>query len=166
MRGFCLAICSVWLLSGCASIFSGTTEKLTFNSVPDGATIAVANRAGASVHSGPAPATVVLKRGSAYFKSEAYMVTVSMPGYKTQTINITGSMNGWYWGNLVLGGLIGMVIVDPLTGAMYNLRPNEVQATLVQETASTANGDGVLTIMLAQDVPADLWQYAQPIGVQ
>lgn len=38
-------------------------------------------------------------------------------------------MDGWYIGNLLFGGLIGMLIVDPATGAMYKL-DDSVYATL------------------------------------
>ena len=38
--------------------------------------------------------------------------------------------DGWYiGGNILVGGLIGWFIVDPLTGAMYTL-PKEVNADL------------------------------------
>ncbi|WP_174263189.1 CsgG/HfaB family protein [Citrifermentans bemidjiense] len=30
-------------------------------------------------------------------------------------------MNGWYWGNIVFGGVIGLLIVDPATGAMWKM---------------------------------------------
>jgi len=38
-------------------------------------------------------------------------------------------MSGWYWGNILIGGLIGMLVVDPLTGAMYKL-PDGANANL------------------------------------
>jgi len=43
-------------------------------------------------------------------------------------------VNGWYFGNILLGGLIGMLIVDPATGAMYRL-----DSDYINETLSTAN---------------------------
>jgi hypothetical protein len=36
---------------------------------------------------------------------------------------LTSTIDGWYWGNLLIGGIIGMVFVDPLTGAMWKLDP-------------------------------------------
>jgi hypothetical protein len=32
-------------------------------------------------------------------------------------------MDGWYLGNIVFGGLVGLLVVDPLTGAMWKLDP-------------------------------------------
>ena len=45
-------------------------------------------------------------------------------------LKIDGAINGWYFGNIIFGGLIGMLAVDPATGAMYTLSPKEVLATL------------------------------------
>ena len=44
-------------------------------------------------------------------------------------------MDGWYIGNILFGGLIGMLIVDPATGAMYNL-PDRVDINLDQDASS------------------------------
>ena len=35
-------------------------------------------------------------------------------------------LNGWYIGNVVFGGLIGLLIVDPETGAMWRLDENPI----------------------------------------
>lgn len=35
-------------------------------------------------------------------------------------------MNGWYIGNLLFGGIIGLLIVDPATGAMWTLIPRKL----------------------------------------
>ena len=41
-------------------------------------------------------------------------------------VQIQGKLDGWYFGNLLFGGLIGMVIVDPITGAMYRLEKSYI----------------------------------------
>jgi hypothetical protein len=43
---------------------------------------------------------------------------------------LDSSVSGWYFGNLAFGGVIGMLIVDPLTGAMYNLTPDKIDQPL------------------------------------
>ncbi len=30
-------------------------------------------------------------------------------------------LDGWYFGNLIFGGLLGILIIDPATGAMWRL---------------------------------------------
>lgn len=39
-------------------------------------------------------------------------------------------MDGWYVGNIIFGGLIGLLLVDPITGAMWKL-PDTAQGNLV-----------------------------------
>lgn len=40
------------------------------------------------------------------------------------------SISGWYFANIVLGGALAMVVIDPLTGAMYNLLPVRIEQPL------------------------------------
>ncbi|MFG0400611.1 hypothetical protein ACF8D8_17535, partial [Pseudomonas sp. zjy_11] len=58
-------------------------------------------------------------------------------GYPDKTIELDSSLSGWYWGNILLGGLIGMLIVDPLTGAMYKL-PEFASADMGKPLADTS----------------------------
>jgi hypothetical protein len=150
-------------LSGCATIFTGGgQENLTFKSVPEAATLTVVDRNGVNVHNGTTPATIKLNRGAGYFKPQSYKVTVSKPGYQPRTIDIRSTMSGWYFANVVIGGALGMLIIDPLTGAMYRLTPNTVSTSLEAATAD-ATDKHALTILLAQDVPLALWKDAERI---
>jgi hypothetical protein len=54
-----------------------------------------------------------------------------MEGYQTAEAYIQKGFNGWVLGNLVCGGLIG-IIIDYSNGAAYKLEPDMVQLTLVQ----------------------------------
>jgi hypothetical protein len=50
---------------------------------------------------------------------ERRKLTLEKEGYDKEEVNIEGDANAWYIaGNLVFGGLIGWLIVDPATGAM------------------------------------------------
>ena len=64
-------------INGCATIVSGSSQTLTFTSVPESATIEIKNRKGIKIHTGQTPATVSLKKGAGYFKPESYQVTFS-----------------------------------------------------------------------------------------
>jgi uncharacterized protein YceK len=153
----------VLFLSGCASVIDGGTQTIAFKSVPDTAAISIANRAGEKVHAGTTPMTVTLKRGAGYFKAESYTVSVSKEGYASKDITVTSSINGWYFGNILLGGLIGMLIVDPITGAMYNLSPDSISATLDAMSVKTSSNERSLTVVLAEQLPADAWKNARLI---
>jgi len=160
-----LGLCLVVLLSGCATIFSGRDEAITFKSVPDGASFVVTDRNGHQINSGTTPSTLNLKRGAGYFKPQSYHVVINMPGYESKTVTVASGMNGWYFCNILLGGLIGMVIVDPITGAMYKLEPKEANVTLdPQHAAVIRDGVRTLTIVLAQDLPESVLAQAVPIS--
>ena len=109
-------------LSGCATIFAGTDQSVTLNSTPAAHVVVKANT-GQVLFEGQAPATVKLP------KKNTYSVEVSLQGYQTQTVPITQSFNALYLANILCGGLVGLII-DPITGAMWNLEPNEINITM------------------------------------
>ena len=117
------------MLSGCATIVGDTTTPVTVASEPAGATYEVRDSTGLVVHRGVTPSMVTLKTGAGYFRSAKYSVLLRKEGYGDQTVPLEGNVSGWYWGNFVFGGIIGMFVVDPLTGAMFKL-PDATHATL------------------------------------
>ena len=129
-----LFICT--LFSGCASIVSDSHYDLAINSDPMGASFVVFNKAGKEVIAGSTPATVELPASAGYFKNETYTIRLNKPGYDERTYYLSSSLDGWYWGNLLLGGIVGMLVVDPATGAMYKL-PESVDITLEKNSASS-----------------------------
>jgi hypothetical protein len=36
------------------------------------------------------------------------------------------TVNGWYVGNVILGGMIDLLVVNPATGAMWTLTPKDL----------------------------------------
>ncbi|QEY58999.1 hypothetical protein FXF61_07350 [Pseudomonas sp. C27(2019)] len=107
--------------AGCASIVSESNYPVRINSTPAGAGYDIVNKKGDMVHSGVTPEQVTLKSGSSYFSGERYQVTYIKENYQPKIATLDTSVDGWYWANLIFGGLIGMLIVDPATGAMYKL---------------------------------------------
>lgn len=149
--------------SGCASIIDGANQTMTFKSIPEAATLSVYNKSGEKIHAGATPLTLSLKRGAGFFQAESYRVRFEKEGYKPSEILVSGSMNGWYLGNLLLGGLIGMLIVDPMTGAMYKLTPEELNVEM-DAGPKTSYRDGELIIALKQDVADSLFRKATLIA--
>lgn len=96
--------------------------------------------------SGTTPATVTLSSSFGYFQPAKYVVEFTRKGV-TQTVPINASINGWYFANLVSWGIImGMLIVDPATGAMWRL-DDSVIATFNQ-TASVSHGREIRVVSL------------------
>lgn len=125
--------------AGCATIVSDSSYPLAVSSQPEGAYFTVTNRDGVEINRGTTPESVELKAGSGYFKAQTYTITFSKDGFEEQTVSVRSSMDGWYWGNILIGGLIGMLIVDPITGAMYKL-PESVHVNM---DGSEAHGDEI-----------------------
>jgi len=165
MKKTLVAVAIAAALSGCATIIGSTTQPLTIKSSPEGANVVVINRAGEKIHSGVSPMTVTLNRGAGYFKPEIYTIKFDKEGYESKEIVVTGQVNGWYFGNIIFGGLIlGMLIVDPLSGAMYSLSNDKVDEALAAVGAKTSKVDNSLTIVSVNDVPAELMKSARRIN--
>ncbi|MBU2712004.1 hypothetical protein KCG35_13115 [Zooshikella sp. WH53] len=126
-------IISTSFISGCASIVSEDVYPVAISSTPASSTFIIQNEEGQTIHQGTTPETVSLNAGNGYFSGADYTVTFSREGYNDLTINLESTVDGWYWGNLLFGGLIGMLIVDPATGAMYKL-PAEINSDLTQNS--------------------------------
>ena len=105
-----------------------------------------------------------LKKGRGYFKPETYTLSFSKEGYKPVDITVRGSVNGWYFGNVIFGGLIGLLAVDPATGAMYTLQPKEVAATLDALKVARDGREQTLTVLLVKEVPKEYVGQLVPIA--
>jgi hypothetical protein len=68
-------------------------------------------------------------------------------------LQIDGAVNDWYSGNIVFAGLIGMLAVDSNTGAMFTLKPKQVDATLSSLKVPRNADAHTLTVMLLANVP-------------
>jgi hypothetical protein len=131
-----LIVVVVLVCTGCASIVDGRRKAVHLNSNPPGAQVTVFNKKGESIIVTNTPAIVRLKRNTGYFSGETYKLSFSAPGYYPSEVTVKANLNGWYFGNLVFGGLIGMVFVDPATGAMWTLAPKNIERNLVATTAN------------------------------
>jgi hypothetical protein len=134
------AAASCCLLVNCASIFGKSTWPVTLNSNPSGAKVVVKDHNDQIVHQGVTPSTVTLSSSAGYFRPAHYSLEFSKKGYPTQTIPLSASMSGWYMGNILIGGLMGMLVIDPATGAMWKLE--EPMAANLTPLATLDNGNG------------------------
>jgi hypothetical protein len=152
------AVACVFLLTtSCASIVSTSNWPVQIGSTPEGADVTITDlKAGKKIFTGKTPTTVTLSSKEGYFSGKNYKLDMSMEGYTPQGVEITSNLNGWYWGNIIFGGLIGLFIVDPLTGAMWRLNPRDVNLVLQQKTASIPNDQNSLTVLSIDDVPEHL----------
>lgn len=148
------------LLSGCATIVGDKTQLIPISSTPSDALVVITDETGSDIYKGQTPTTVTLpKSDGSYWGKKSFSVEITKEGYETQVVPITANANGWYIaGNFVFGGLIGWFVIDPLSGAMYTLSPEQISSTLPGEKAAHNNkaDDGSISIVLLQDVPTNL----------
>lgn len=115
--------------TGCASIISGQQQAVTFTSNPDEAVVTVDGR-----QIGKTPITAQLKR-----KGGTQVVTIEKPGFKTVTFDLKSTINGWFFGNIIIGGLLGSS-TDSSSGAinaysqdMYNFSLNPINTSIIPQ---------------------------------
>ena len=101
-------------LSGCATAIRGTTQQISINSQPVGASVTLSNG-----QTCVTPCSLEVKR------KNSLQVTVEKEGCQPQTTALVPSLAG---GGVLLGGL-----VDYGTGAVYDLQPNPLHVRLICE---------------------------------
>jgi hypothetical protein len=141
---------------GCASIMGGSKQTVSITSQPSGAAYTIYNKKGQAIDSGTTPATVTLKAGAGYFSPQKYTVKLAKAGCRECEAPIEHGISGWYiGGNLIFGGLVGYLVVDPLTGAMWTLKDCHVE---MDSEPRTQMMDDTLKIVTLDQVPSVLRQ--------
>lgn len=67
---------------------------------------------------------------------ENHDVEFTMPEYLPVKRQVLRSTNGWVYGNILIGGLIGLMI-DSTNGAANDLYPDVVEVQLVRKPVAT-----------------------------
>ena len=116
--GAILMMAVIFMGTGCATIVSGTTQKMSVTSQPTDAIAKVDNNLSART-----PATFTLER------RHDHTIEISKEGYKTTSVMIKRTFNGMATGNVLLGGIIGGGI-DAASGAGNKLVPERVDIIL------------------------------------
>lgn len=150
-------------LSGCASIVSDSKYPVSFCSTPSGAQISIDDDTGQTIYSGDTPTTVTLDSSEGFFQPAEYVIRVEKEGYSARQTTVKGDLDGWYIGNLAFGGLIGWIIVDPATGAMWKLH-DKVNVNLSKDSKNTANNDRKIRIISLKNVPYEVWSKMKKVN--
>ena len=119
------------IFTGCASIIDGGSKSVQLHSNPEGAKVTISNRNGKEVSVQTTPTIVTLERSRGFFSGEDYKLVFEEAGYFPYETHVKSSLDGWYLGNVLFGGLIGCLLIDPATGDMFTLAPRQVNCSLV-----------------------------------
>lgn len=104
--------------SGCATIVSGESSDLKINSNPSGADVYIND-----IKMGSTPMIADLER------KQRHIIKLIKEGYAEETRMTRKGFNWWFLGNIIFGGIIG-IIIDFATGAVYSLQPENVNVSL------------------------------------
>lgn len=125
--------------TGCASLIVNGPQAIPIKSNPEGSnTVIIDMRSGNKVSEGTTPFIARLERGAGYFKKAKYKVIFEKIGYSRKEMLLEGSASNWYiYGNLcwLSGAPIGWLIVDPITGAMWTLEPDDINMDLDRKSS-------------------------------
>lgn len=122
-----ILIILLFLLNSCATIISGTTQEVSFNSEPQGVEVTVGGKI-----IGKTPLTIQLD------KKSGQTVEFNLEGYKRQTRSLETTVDGWFWGNILIGGLIGST-TDGISGSIHEYSPNQYYVTMVADSSNPLN---------------------------
>jgi hypothetical protein len=104
-------------ISACASIISGSQERVIIKATPPGAEITVDGQ-----KIGSDSVKCKMERGSVHY------VDVTMDGFRPAHIRTGIGVNPWYWTNIVY--YFGYGWIDLISGAAYNVEPNPLLVDL------------------------------------
>lgn len=125
------------LTTGCATIVNGSSQDITINTTPPGANVKIINTDdNTEVGKFVTPCVVELDRSAGFFQKGSYILEIEKPGFGKKTVNVRGQVDGWYLvGNFFFGSFLGWLIIDPASGAMWQLKPDKLNIVLTADGA-------------------------------
>lgn len=115
-------------MTSCATIIHGKKQDIQVTSTPPGAVVRVGDIATTT------PGEITLDRSK-----PRYTLVFEKEGYKPVTVELRRGLDGWLFGNILLGGIIGIAI-DFLTGSAYKIYPGDVDVNFNEKTALKLSG--------------------------
>lgn len=113
-RAICLILIFSILNSGCATIVTGKYQDVPVSSDPPGA----------KVKSGEG-STLTTPGSFQLIRNRDYTLVAEYPEKEPQQVQLKHRLQGWFWMNILLGGVPGMII-DLATGSCDELKPKQV----------------------------------------
>ena len=154
--GITLTSLTLWactaLLGGCATMMSGTTQEISFQSSPDDVVVTLIKHVPEQLYwpdktGRGTPKTIPAREESRILGKtpftlqldkldEPQSVAFSKAGYKPVTMKLETRLDQWFWGNLAFGSAFGST-TDSMSGAMHEYSPSQFLVTLSPEVSTT-----------------------------
>ena len=125
-----LLVVAVCTLSACSTIVEGTSQNVTINTDPPGATCELDRAGQVAGVVNPTPGTIEVEKSGTDLK-----VVCDKDGFQTAEGILSSSFEAMTLGNVILGGLVG-VAIDAASGAT-NKYPETLQLTLTPNSFET-----------------------------
>lgn len=122
-------------IGGCASMIDGPDQSIAIMSTPGEADFVISDDRGREVHRGVTPSIVNLAKSRGYFEGNNFSIEISKAGYTPERLRIASDPSMIYLVGNIATFLVGWFIVDPLTGAMWELEPKMLNVALQSEQA-------------------------------
>jgi hypothetical protein len=130
------------MATGCGTIVHwGGSQDVGIASNPAGAKVIINE-----TDRGLTPVTVELKR------KQTHTIVLKMDGYEDASATALPELSGWIWGNILIGGLIGLAI-DLGVGGGYNVNPDIINITLTPRN-SAISPEGASPIAMPVMIPS------------
>ena len=126
--GLMLSAC---LATGCATVTTGTSQTITVETEPPGASCKMTRDNETIGAVNPTPGSVTIGKDK-----DDIEISCELSGYHTTTKSLDSSFQGMTLGNVILGGIIGIAI-DAGSGAM-NEYPSSISLRLMPESFPSA----------------------------
>lgn len=111
-----------FILASCSTIVNGRYDEVRVSSSVPGAAVIVDG-----MNKGQTPCVVEVSRKG------GQTLSIEKEGYEAYQTRLSTSLSGWMFGNILIGGLIG-IAVDVTTGAWSDIEPDEINAVLTPKT--------------------------------
>ena len=148
--GIFLLVSFLSLHINCASIISGSDQEVRIMSEPAGAKVRING-----ILRGKTPAVIDLER------KRRHDIQIEHEGFETSIQSTRRGFNWWFVGNVIFGGLIGM-IMDFANGSVYKIKPDEIHATLdpIKDYVTPKSDEAVPARILSTPMDQELNQLA------
>jgi len=140
-----LLLCIAVLYSSCATIMLTTSQEVSISSNPSGAVVT-----DNGFQLGKTPLVASLKRKG------NHNIKIELEGYQPYEVVLARSMSGWIFGNIIFGGIPGLII-DLITGGVYVLKPDQIQAELIKQGINLTIGENQMFISVTMKADPS-WQ--------
>jgi len=128
------------LFARCATIMLSTNQEVSISSNPVGALVT-----DNGFQLGKTPLIADLKRKG------SHNIRIELEGFQPYEVMLARKTSGWVFGNIIFGGIPGLV-VDAITGSMYILQPEQIQAELRKNGINISLMENQLLITVTMDV--------------